>query len=212
MTAANIGTGVQRPPAVGVVGDDDTMVRIADGTAERWDDVVAVMGTRGDPSRCWCQWFRLSRSGLDPATRPQRREALNAQTRNSPPPGVLAYDDKDVPSGWCAVAPRTDYPRLLTSKIAAATDDEPGLWSVTCFVVRVGARRKGLAGVLLEGAVDLARRHGAGAVEGYPVDLSVRAASSAELFHGALSLFTRIGFREVGERVSPARPVVRLVL
>jgi hypothetical protein len=40
---------------------------IADATAERWDDVVAVMGTCGDPSRCWCQWFRLGRADFHDA-------------------------------------------------------------------------------------------------------------------------------------------------
>lgn len=83
---------------------------------------------------------------------------------------------------------------------------------MTCFVVRVGARRKGLAEFLLDGAVDLARRHDAHLVEAYPLDTSVRAASAGELFHGPLSVFLRAGFREVGARAAPARPVVRLEL
>lgn len=110
------------------------------------------------------------------------------------------------------MAPRADYPRLATYRMASATANEDGLWSVTCFIVRVGQRRKGLAEVLLDGAVDLARRHGARAVEAYPLDLTVRAASSAELFHGPLSVFLELGFREVGARAAPARPVVRLTL
>lgn len=128
------------------------------------------------------------------------------------PPGVLVYDEAGVPSGWCAVAPRAAYPRLTTYRAAAATDDEDGLWAVTCFVVRVGARRQGLAGVLLDGAVELARRHGARLVEAYPLDTTLRTASSSELFHGPLSVFLAAGFREVGTRTSLARPVVRLTL
>lgn len=38
--------------AVGASAEDGPMVMIAVAMAERWDDVVAVMGTRGDPSRC----------------------------------------------------------------------------------------------------------------------------------------------------------------
>ena len=188
------------------------MVRIADATAECWNDVVAVMGTRGDQSRCWCQWFRHDRPGFYATTTAQRRAALQVQVEAPPPPGVLVYDDAGAPSGWCAVAPRADYPRLATYRMAPATANEDGLWSVTCFIVRVGQRRKGLAEVLLDGAVDLARRHGARAVEAYPLDLTVRAASSAELFHGPLSVFLELGFREVGARPAPARPVVRLTL
>jgi GNAT superfamily N-acetyltransferase len=82
------------------------------------------------------------------------------------------------------------------------------VWAVTCFVVRVGHRRRGVASALLDGAVDLARRHGAAVVEGYPVDTSARKASSAELYHGPLSVFGAAGFTEVA-RPSPARAVVR---
>ncbi len=197
---------------VGARAEDGAVVTIADATAERWDDVVSVMGTRGEAARCWCQWFRHNRPGFYATSLEQRRAALQAQTGTAPPPGLLAYDAAGVPSGWCAVAPRADYPRLTTYPVAAPTEDEDGLWSVTCFVVRVGARRKGLTDVLLDGAVDLARRHGARIVEAYPLDTMVRAASSAELFHGPLSVFLGAGFREVGPRVAPARPVVRLAL
>jgi ribosomal protein S18 acetylase RimI-like enzyme len=198
--------------AIGGSAEDDPMVTIADATAKRWDDVVAVMGTRGEPPRCWCQWFRHGRPGFYATALEQRRAALQSQIDERVPPGVLVYDETERPSGWCAVAPRADYPRLTTYPMAAATHDEGGLWAVTCFVVRVGARRRGLAEFLLDGAVDLARRHGARAVEAYPLDTSVRAASAGELRHGPLSVFLRAGFHEVGTRAAPARPVVRLAL
>jgi GNAT superfamily N-acetyltransferase len=188
------------------------MATVADATAERWEDVVAVLRTRGDPSRCWCQWFRLRRSDFDATRVAQRRAALQEQVAAPVPPGILAYDDDGVPAGWCAVAPRADSPRLTTSRVAAVVPDEDGLWAVTCFVVRVDARGRGLAAVLLDGAVDLARRHGARLVEAYPVDTTVRPASTSELFHGPLSVFLRAGFTEVGRRSSAARPVVRLHL
>ncbi|WP_091547920.1 GNAT family N-acetyltransferase [Modestobacter sp. DSM 44400] len=188
------------------------MGTLADATSQRWDDLVAVMGTRGDPPRCWCQWFRHQRPGFYATSADQRRAALQEQVGAPVPPGVLLYDDAGVPSGWCAVAPRAEYPRLTSYPVAAASADEDGVWAVTCFVVRVGARRQGSAEDLLDGAVDLARRHGARTVEAYPLDTTVRAASSAELFHGPLSVFLRAGFREVGVRASPARPVVRLAL
>lgn len=190
---------------------DTTDLTVADATAERWDDIAAVMGVRGDPPLCWCQWFRHDRRGFHATSIPQHRKALQAQTAGPIPPGVLVYEAGE-PMGWCGVAPRADYPRLLTYRMAAATGDEPGLWAVVCFLVRVGARRKGLADVLLDGAVDLARRHGGRAVEAYPLDTTVRAAAAPELRHGPLSVFLRAGFREVGRRAAPARPVVRLDL
>ncbi len=185
--------------------------------AERpWTDVEAVFGTRGDPAGCWCQFFKLSPAEWRDGDREERKEALRVQTLASPPgPGLIASLD-DEPVGWCGVQPRPAYPallrsRLLSGALAEAPDDER-VWAVTCFVVRVGKRKQGFAEVLLEGAVDLARRHSARAVEAYPLDTSVRDASAAELFHGPLSVFLRLGFTEVGTRTSKARPVVRLAL
>jgi GNAT superfamily N-acetyltransferase len=186
------------------------VIAIHDATPDRWPDVVTVMGTRGDPSRCWCQFFRIAGAGWDRATAPAMRDALHGQVRGDVPPGVLAFRD-DEPVGWCAVAPRGSYARLGRSTVAQATDDGPGVWAVTCFVVRVGHRRKGVASALLAGALDLAGRHGATVVEGYPVDAAARKASSAELYHGPLSVFLDAGFAEVA-RPSAARAVVRLTL
>jgi GNAT superfamily N-acetyltransferase len=127
---------------------------------------------------------------------------------DSPAPGVLAYRD-GTPVGWCAVAPRASYPRLAHSTVSAATTDYDGLWALPCFVVPVGARRQGVASVLLAGAVDLARRHGADAVEAYPIDVTLReSVSSSELYHGPLSIFRKAGFEEVARPV-PGRVVVR---
>src|SRR5690242_7615801 len=186
------------------------MPTVVDATPERWDDVATVMGTRGDPARCWCQWFRGTNAEWKTGTTATRRMALRAQVGSGRPPGVLAYDD-GVPAGWCAIAPRAEYPRLARSLIGKATPDEDGLWSVTCFVVPQRFRRQGLSAVLIGGAVDLARRHGAHSIEAYPIDLAVRTPSSSELYHGAFHVFLGAGFAEVA-RPKPDRPTVRLEL
>jgi GNAT superfamily N-acetyltransferase len=189
-------------------------VDVRAATADRWDDVVTVMEGPGDPGRCWCQWF-FRGAQADRAHEERNRAALAEQVRQGPPPGVIGYVD-GVPSGWCAVAPRPGYTRLTRSPLLRGLPPEeladPGVWSVTCFVVRRPARRRGLSSAVLDGAVDLARRCGATAVEGYPVDLDAHGRiSAAALYHGPLSVFLRAGFAEVG-RPTPDRPVVRLVL
>lgn len=183
-------------------------MRVRPATPDRWSDVVAVMGIRGDPSSCWCQYYRLSPEGWRRSTVPANRDALQDQVDSGPvPPGVVAYVE-DEPVGWCAVGPKEAYPRVVASRTSGA--DVAGIWSVSCFVVRVGHRRRGVAGALLGGAVELARDRGAAAVAGYPVDPAMRrSVSSAELFHGPLGLFLAAGFTEVA-RLSPARAVVRL--
>jgi ribosomal protein S18 acetylase RimI-like enzyme len=184
-------------------------------TPERWDDAVMVFGTRGDPARCWCQWFRMRSSAWEDSRTATNKAALQAQTDDGPPPGLLAYVDAE-PAGWVAVAPRAGYERLQHSPKVLRTVgedlDDDSVWAVTCFVVRTGFRRQGIAVALLDAAVAFARKHGARVVEGYPVDVASRTSvSSSELFHGSLTLFTGAGFTEVG-RYGSAGPVVRLGL
>lgn len=209
-------------------------VQVRPATPGSWADVVTVMGERGDPSRCWCQYFRLRGKDWERPAK-AKRAALKAQVDADPPPGVLAYDD-GIPCGWCAIAPRTSYPRVLASKNwrypsspgtasrsdgqtravdASAVDDEAAadrVWTVTCFVVPVGHRRKGVASHLLRGAVELARAHGATAVEGNAVDLDkAERVASADLYRGPLSVFRDQGFQEI-RRTSPTWVLVSLPL
>ena len=184
---------------------------IVAATPDRRDDVLTVLGAKGDAARCQCQWFRLRNAEYRASTVDDRRDALCEQLAGPVPPGVVGYDDTGTPVGWCAVAPRADYPRLDTAVLARATDEVAGLWVVSCFVVRVGSRRQGMSAELLDGAVELARQHGATVLEAYPVDLAVQSVSSAELYHGALSTFLGAGFSEVA-RPKPSRPTVRLTL
>jgi GNAT superfamily N-acetyltransferase len=113
---------------------------------------------------------------------------------------VLAYVD-GVAAGWCAIAPRDDYPRLDGSRTTARVDDED-VWSVVCFFIRRGMRGQGLAGGLLAAAVGVAVQHGARWVEGYPIE------GRGDPFHGVASLFRAAGFEEVARRTAN-RPVMR---
>jgi GNAT superfamily N-acetyltransferase len=189
-------------------------VAVHDCTPDRWDDVVAVFEGPGDPGRCWCQWFY--RGGVaDRVHAEANRAALREQLGGERPPGVLGYLD-GVPLGWSAVAPRPTYTRLTRSKVLEGTPPDeltdPGVWSVTCFVVRREARKQGLSGALLDGAIELARRGGATVVEGYPVDAAARnKPSAAELYHGTLGTFLRAGFEVVATH-RPGRAVVRLAV
>ncbi|MET0887535.1 MAG: GNAT family N-acetyltransferase, partial [Mycetocola sp.] len=119
------------------------------------------------------------------------------------------------PVGWCAVEPRTSYSRLNRMTVVKGSPEKPdddSVWAVTCFVVRVGFRKRGIGRALLGGAIDHARRGGARVIEGYPVDPAEREkVSSAELYHGSVSLFAANGFREVS-RPSPDRAVMQLDL
>lgn len=158
------------------------------------------MNARFDTRHCWCMWPRLATSYRNRTAASNKRSMKEAVDTASAPPGVLAYVD-GVPAGWCAVAPREEYPRLARSRDTAAVDDKP-VWSVVCFLVLRGQRRKGLSRTLLSAAVDLAAQHGAKIVEGYPAE------GTPNLFRGVTSVFKAAGFKEVARR-KPNRPIMR---
>jgi GNAT superfamily N-acetyltransferase len=198
------------------MGTDTGEVVTAPLSERDWDDLVALFGTRGDPSWCWCQFFRTTGKDYTPSSA-ANKAALHAQVRDDPrPQGVLARVDGD-PVGWVQLGPRTAYPRLCESRVLRAVTgddmDDPTVWAVTCFVVKVGRRRQGVATALLAAAVDLARAQGAHTLEGHPVDVAARSGKvgGAELYHGVATTFERAGFTEVG-RTGPTRPVMRISL
>jgi GNAT superfamily N-acetyltransferase len=198
------------------MGTDTGEVVTAPLSERDWDDLVALFGTRGDPSWCWCQFFRTTGKDYTHSSA-ANKAALHAQVRDEPrPQGVLARVDGD-PVGWVQLGPRTAYPRLCESRVLRAVTgddmDDPTVWAVTCFVVKVGRRRQGVATALLAAAVDLARAQGAHTLEGHPVDVAARSGKvgGAELYHGVATTFERAGFTEVG-RTGPTRPVMRISL
>ncbi|WP_297082989.1 GNAT family N-acetyltransferase [uncultured Demequina sp.] len=179
------------------------MITIAPATQERWEDVRTILGPQSlDTPSCWCLSMRVS-SG-DPRVKGQppraRAELLRDLCGEAIPPGVLAYDGDRV-IGWCSVSPRSSYHRLVRSRVIPHVDDQP-VWSVVCFVVRAGHRRQGVAGELLDGAVEFARSHGATIVEGYPADTGGDRIDVASAYVGTLSLFERHGFAIASETTS----------
>jgi len=121
-------------------------LRIIPVSETPWDDVVQVFGTRGDPAGCWCQYFKVSNKEWNGDPRAKFRELLRQQAyREGPGPGLVAYADGE-PAGWCAVEPRSRYPRILSSRIALSgrqdPDDDESVWAITCLVVRVGQRHQ----------------------------------------------------------------------
>jgi GNAT superfamily N-acetyltransferase len=172
-----------------------------------WEHLQAIFGDRGYASHCQCQWFKLGRSPRD-----ERAAALREQTNCGRPrarqtSGLVAYLG-EVPVGWCAVEPRSAYPRLPRQRtVMRARNEDPlddSVWAVTCFVTRAGYRRRGITYALARAAVDHARAHGARAVEAYPMITDpTKEITWGELHVGSHWVFADAGFREV------SRPTLR---
>lgn len=176
-------------------------------TPDCWPDLEVLFGPRGATGGCWCMYWRLPRSQFasmkGDANREMFREIVTGAER---PPGLLAYRD-GVPIGWCAIAPRDDYPSLERSRILKRVDDEP-VWSITCFFIARVARHQGVTVALIDAAIALAAEHGARIVEGYPIDPRSLEVPPVFAWTGLVSAFERAGFREVARR-SETRPIMR---
>ena len=176
-------------------------------TPDRWDDLAVLFDRPGDARGCWCMYWRVRGSEFERLWGRGARAAFEEVVEAGPPTGLLAYRDGH-PVGWCAVAPRETYPRVLRSPVIRPVDDQPACWAIVCFYVERGELRGGVAAVLLDAAVELAAGGGAEAVEGYPKDTGGGRRHANELYVGSVSMFRRAGFEEVGRR-SPTRPIMR---
>jgi len=176
------------------------------------DDVDAVFAG-GGARKCRCQAMKVPGWIWRDTTQEEREAAQVEQTAcgtDGPTSGVVGYVDGE-PAGWVAVEPREEYPRLWARKQPwmRMDPDLPGVWSLTCFVVRSGFRQEGLTYELAHAAVDHARRGGARLLEGYPIEPAPgKQVIWDEASVGLLQVFLEAGF-EVHASPTLRRRVVR---
>jgi GNAT superfamily N-acetyltransferase len=177
-------------------------------TDSNWEDFVQLFGANGACGGCWCMLWRLSRKRFDAQKGAGNKRAMRALVREGCEPGLLAYRGERA-IGWCALAPRADYPALERSRVLSPVDDHP-CWSVACLFVHREFRGQGVATALLRAAAEHARERGAEILEGYPVEpRGSQRIPPAFAWTGIPSAFRAAGFREVARR-SPTRPIMRM--
>jgi GNAT superfamily N-acetyltransferase len=185
---------------------------IEPGSPQRWPDVQAVYGTRGEPSRCWCVYLRQADVSYKVECRSANRATLEGAIRSGTPAGLLAYRDGS-PVGWVSAGPREQFAaRLERSPALAPAAFDGEVWSVLCFVVPRAHRGQGVMAALLAGAVEHARASGAAAIEGVPRDNRGGKRWPAPMaYTGMATMFERAGFQEIEVR-RDERVLYRLVL
>ena len=172
--------------------DPDVRVEVRSAVG-RYDDFYEVVGVKKPGGKgCWCMAYRDSR--VSSADSPGYMQNLCAA---EPGPGVLGYVN-DVVAGWCSIAPRSTYRRLMNSRTIPFVDERDA-WVAVCFVVRAGYRKRGLMHHLLAGAVEHARAHGAEVVEGYPADTGPDRVDVISGYVGTVRLFEAAGFQRAAE-------------
>lgn len=171
-------------------------------TPDLWPAFKDLFGPNGACYGCWCMYWRVG--GLYRKRRAeQNREEFRKLVMRGPPPGLLAFDG-DLAVGWCQLTPRDALPWLDRTWRLKRLDSLP-VWSLSCFYVRKGYRRKGVTAALIAAALKAAKRAKALALEAYPLDRQKTPSASGT---GFATTFARAGFKTVACRVPP-RPIMR---
>jgi GNAT superfamily N-acetyltransferase len=125
--------------------------------------------------------------------------------------GIIVYA-KGEPVGSCQYGPREELPRIDNTRNYRGLAPEHGrinLWRITCFVVDRRHRRRGVATVALQAALESIKKMGGGLVEAYPLidweklrHSELRRRGHAPAFgnmstHGTVSMFRKKGFNAV---------------
>jgi len=171
-------------------------------TPDLWPAMVDLFGEKGACNGCWCMYWRI---GSEYRKRPagQNKVDFRKIVEQGPPPGLIAFQG-DLPVGWCQLTPRDALPWLDRAWRVKRVDNLP-VWSISCFYVRKGYRRRGISSALIAEALRTAKLANALALEAYPLDGTVSPSSTST---GYLSTFLRAGFKEVARR-TPEKPVMR---
>jgi GNAT superfamily N-acetyltransferase len=179
-----------------------------------WDDLRVIFGA----TDCFCQHLKIRDSCWWTLSDADRAERLRAQSGCGDPKarstsGLVAYLDGE-PVGWCAVEPRTAYPRLVRTRTPWTGRDEDktddSVWAVTCFITRKGFRKRGITYALARATIEFARSRGARALEAYPMITEPgKEITWGELHVGSRNVFADAGFTEVSHP-SPRRVVMRV--
>ena len=171
-------------------------------TPDLWPALEDLFGTQGAVGGCWCMYWRIG-AAYRKRTASANKAAFRKVVKDGPPPGLLAFaGDKVV--GWCQVTPRAELPWMGKTWRLKAVDAVP-VWSLSCFYIRIGYRRRGVTTALIKAALEKAREAGAPALEAYPLDAALTPSASGT---GYASTFLRLGFKEVARHFAP-RPILR---
>lgn len=179
-------------------------------TPRDWPHIEALFGESGACGGCWCMFWRAPSTGqywAEHKGAPNRR-SFKKLVESGSATGILAFEGK-TPVGWCSLGPRAEFAYFDRARKMPPAP-EGACWSVTCFFIRAGYRRTGLAGKLLDAAIAYARQKGANVLEGYPTHPKNPAEKIPDAFAhtGVPKLFDAAGFELAAN--AGARDVYRL--
>lgn len=181
---------------------------------ETWDAFAALVEKHnGVWGGCWCTWFHrgVGRDfGESPKGYENNRAWKECLVREGRAHAALVCDG-DVAVAWCEYGSPQELPHIYHRKEYEAGLSELPMYRLTCLFVDKNYRRKGVAAVAVQGALDLIAKDGGGLVEAYPLDTQGAKTSSSYLYNGTRTVFERAGFsyeRPVGKKNCVMRKTV----
>ena len=153
-----------------------------------FDDFARMVEKNHIWGGCWCLGFHGTELSRDTKLR-----RVNEGTTHA----ALVYDGSEA-VGWCQFGRTDELPRIKhRAEYQKTVKDRPD-WRITCFVVDRDHRRRGVAALALQAALDEIARQGGGLVESYPEEVADRKTSGSFLYNATVSMFERHGFVRSG--------------
>jgi len=142
---------------------------------------------------CWCTHFHGKNAEDEPKDadgRAKKRRLVHEGRAHA----ALVFDG-DLAVAWCEYGPPAELPNIHHRKQYDATADLVPDYRLTCFFIDRNYRRKGLATVAMQGALELIAQAGGGVVEGYPHDIPPgKKTSGSFLYNVTRTMYERNGF------------------
>lgn len=164
--------------------------------ADTWDAFAQLTERHnGVWGGCWCTWFHTmhGEKTFDDQGNRALKERLVGEGRAH---AALVFDG-DAAVAWCQYGSPDELPNIYHRKEYEASLDRRPDYRLTCFFVDKKYRRKGMAGVALQGALQLIARAGGGTVEAYPHQTEGKKVSASFLYSATRGLFEQAGFAYV---------------
>ena len=180
-------------------------------TSKNFSDLEQLFASEKSAKSCWCMWFIIAVKEYHQGGAAANEAKFKALAKSSAHPmGLIAYRDGE-PVGWAAAGPRSRYARAVKTPTMKAIDqsENDDVWLVPCFFIRPDMRGQKITRALLEGAVKLARKSKASAIEGFPTAGSKLGSADRQV--ATEHLFETCGFNAIS-RPSSNRVVMRLEL